>query len=106
MRIMWGGGRRGRSLRLVLAVGIMHVLVLYGSAGAATPTPPVPTPATKVTPPAADALPRAGSGVAITRGTQAVKAQPLTVVKTADGREALADRVIVGYRANTSDTEK
>src|SRR5579884_3134111 len=42
----------------------------------------------------------------IQRNGQSVSVRTIRTTRTADGREAVADRIIVGFRAGVSDTDK
>lgn len=87
---------------------------------AARPTP-TPTPAGPDGPPAGQARAEAGASargapdelyplaaheVEIRRGSQTIRVRPLRTVKTADGREALAGRLIVGFQEHVSAADR
>ena len=66
-------------------------------AASATPAP---------LPPSRDTTVPRGPVQTVQRGNQTVQVQPIRRVQTADGHEAVADRIIVGFRPGVSDAEK
>ena len=54
----------------------------------------------------ASALPRQSQSVSVTRHGRTGEVHPLQTVRTSDGREAVADRIIVGYQDNVSPSER
>lgn len=65
---------------------------------AAAPSTSTSTPSAASPAAVAEAIPREDQQVTVTRGGQTAKVRPLKTVRTADGREALAGRLIVGFR--------
>jgi thermitase len=51
-------------------------------------------------------VPREEREVEVRRGDRTIKVRPIKKVKTADGREAVADRLIVGFRPGLADAER
>ncbi len=89
-------------------MGIVALLMGVSGVSAATPTPTTSTPAAQISgstvpsPP----LPRGGTAVTVTQGNQTVTVQPIVTARAADGREAVAGRILVGFRSQVSDSEK
>src|SRR5215216_5686483 len=101
--------RHSGPMKLLLMIS--GTLLVIRTASAAEPAASSPD-----TPPASsepsvsavqnDPYPRAETEVVITRNGHTVKVQPLKTTKTADGRRALADRLIVGFHVGSSDAEQ
>jgi thermitase len=97
---------RHLALSLLACVAVSIVLGHLGGPAAAAPavapsqtSTATPTPAPSVT----DDLPgrsapKLDQAVEVRRGSQTIWAQPLRTVRVADGREVLADRLVVGFQ--------
>lgn len=79
----------------MIATGFPHFATETGAAAAPPPIPAGRDTTVPYDPP-----------VTIQQGNQAVQAIAIRRTITADGREAVADRIIVGFRDGVSDTEK
>lgn len=79
----------------MIATGFPHLATQTGSAAAPPPIPAGRDITIPYDPP-----------VTIQKGNQAVQASAIRRIITADGREAVADRIIVGFRDGVSDAEK
>lgn len=89
---MGSGVLRSAFVRAIIACSVLIGVLGIVPVGAATPTP-APAPSAR------------NSGVT-TASTATTPTTPFPRVQTADGREAVADRVIVGFKPGVTDAEK
>lgn len=98
-----GVGRSGQhrfaiAVIFALIIGLFPVTAHSSSpVSAATPSP---------LPPSRDTTVPFDSSVTIQRGNQVIQTMPIRRTTTLDGREAVADRIIVGFKSGVDDTEK
>ncbi|MDQ6907012.1 MAG: hypothetical protein M3176_09300 [Chloroflexota bacterium] len=73
---------------------------------AIAPPPPVTAAPPPTIPPGRDTTVPLEPPATIQRGNETVQTMPLRRMTTADGREAVADRIIVGFKNDVSDVEQ
>jgi len=100
------GTQVGRSGQHRFAIAVMFALLAGLLPVTAHPTLPVSAATPSPLPPSSDTSVPFDPPVTIQRGNQIIQTMSIRRTTTSDGREAVADRIIVGFKSGVSDTEK